>query len=148
MRRSPFGGGEGDPRFIVCMHTNTGYRLYLHGLQYSCRSQTVMQTEKTCCFLSPFSLSKNHGVFARLMHRLHRQNNIRRCDPPSQINLPLLQPAEPRSRGDLCLSWQQWISGVGCPQTSCISTMHFARTQPISDAANAMQCKSLASNKY
>lgn len=48
-----------------------------------------------------------------MIYRLHKRNNIRRYDPPSQINPPLLQPAEPRSRGDLCLSWQQWVCGRG-----------------------------------
>lgn len=88
------------------------------------------------------------------IHGLHGQNNIRRRDPASRINPPLLQPAEPRSRGDLCLSWQQWVSGGGggggggCPQTSCI--FHHALCKKlgrISDAADAMQCKSRASNK-
>lgn len=100
----------------------TGFRLqlHLHGLRYSCRCQTVMQIERTC-FLSPLSLSDNRDVFWMSGScRLHRQNNIRRCDPPSRINLPLLQPAEPRSRAVLCLSWQQLISGGGCPQSSCI----------------------------
>lgn len=113
-----------DARSIVCRHTNTGCRLelHLHGLHYSCRFQTVMQIEKTCCFLSPFfSLSKNHGVRAR-MRFTGSTDGITSADMthrPKSICLFSNRPSHGREETSAYHGSNGYVEG-GCPQTSCM----------------------------
>lgn len=72
-------------------------------------------------FFLSLSLSESHSVSAWTVFTGSTNRTFRRYEPPSKINQPFLPPAEPRLTGDLCLSWQQGISGAGsCPQTSCM----------------------------
>lgn len=93
--------------------------MHLHGLQYSCRFQTVMQTEKTCCFLSPLSLSENQGVFARMIitGSTDRITSADATHRPESICLFSSRPSRGREETSACHGSNGDLEG-GCPQTS------------------------------
>lgn len=130
-----------DARSVVCMHTNTGCRLelHLHGLRYSCRSQTVMQIEKTCCFLSPFfSLSKNHGVRVWMIFT-GSTDGITSADTtqrPKSICLFSNRPSHGREETSAYHGSNGYVEGGVLKQAAC-STVHYRRKK-ISGAADAM----------
>lgn len=154
MKRSVFR----DARSVFCMSTNTGYRLqlHLHGLQYSCRFQTVMQIEKTC-FLSPFlSLSENHGVFAPMIFtsstdRITSADATRR---PKSIYLLSNRPSRGREETSAYHGSNGHLEGgvssnkLHCHHALCKIEKKQKKKQleiirAINDAANAMQIPSI-----